>query len=345
MILKQKDDLTPHLAEIEQLLSIPSLTKNQRADLDDESWMIRAGAKGESEAAYHLDFEWGNALNSFVIHDLRIEHRGRVAQIDHLIVQRSLHCHVFESKGFGREVRISEAGEWETNTRYGWRGIPSPIEQNRRHIEVLKSYIADNGLGPKRLGFTMPMRFHNWVLVAPGCQLTRQGGEWDNVVKMDMFAKRFSEWIEKSSVADTIASLSKFISRNTLDELGQALLKAHRPAAFNFAAKFGIDRSEIFSPRPVQSVLAKVEAAEKIAAQGCQRCGKDLEQKVIDFCRINSKKFEGKLLCQTCQKVTPKPGCEGCGFELEDKVVAFCRFNSKRFNGRKLCRTCQPIAT
>ncbi len=335
MILKQKDDPAFHLAELEQLLNIPSLSKSQRADLEDEVWMIRAGAKGEREAAYHLDFEWGNGQNSFVIHDLRIEHKGRVAQIDHLIVQRTLDCHVFESKGFGREVRISEAGEWETNTRFGWRGIPSPIEQNRRHIDVLKSYIADNGLAPKRLGLAMPMSFHNWVLVAPGCQIRRQGGDWDNVVKMDMFAKRFAQWVEKTSVIGMIASLSKFISRDTLDELGRAFLKAHKPATCNFTTKFGIDRSEIFSPQ----MPAKIPHTKETS--GCQICGVDLEQKVINFCRINSKRFEGKLLCQTCQKVAPKPVCEGCGSELEEKVLAFCRINSKRFGGRKLCRACQ----
>lgn len=33
--------------------------------------------------------------------------------------------------------------------------------------------------------------------------------------------------------------------------------------------------------------------------------------------------------------------CAGCGAGVDRKVIAFCRFNSKRFGGRILCRTCQ----
>lgn len=37
----------------------------------------------EKDAAYHIDFEWRYGKNSVFIHDLRSEHEGRVAQIDH----------------------------------------------------------------------------------------------------------------------------------------------------------------------------------------------------------------------------------------------------------------------
>ena len=36
--------------------------------------------------------------------------------------------------------------------------------------------------------------------------------------------------------------------------------------------------------------------------------------------------------------------CAACGIGVDKKVVAFCRFNSKRFAGRVLCRTCQVAA-
>jgi hypothetical protein len=90
MILKHKDDLASQIAELERLLSLPSLSKSQRDDLQDELGAIRAGNKGEKAAAYHIDFGWKDGKNSVVIHDLRIEHGGRVAQIDHLILMRTL---------------------------------------------------------------------------------------------------------------------------------------------------------------------------------------------------------------------------------------------------------------
>ena len=185
MILKQKDEVTPLLVELERLLLSQALRPEQRAAIEDELWMVRAGNKGEKDAAYHIDFARKEGKHSAVIHDLRIEHRGRVAQIDHLVIMRTLDFHVIESKAFGNEVRISEEGEWETNTRYGWKGIPSPVEQNSRHIEVLKAFIEDSGLVPKKMGIPMSMDFHNWVLVSPSCQLRRRGAGWEGQGRKD----------------------------------------------------------------------------------------------------------------------------------------------------------------
>ncbi len=36
------------------------------------------------------------------------------------------------------------------------------------------------------------------------------------------------------------------------------------------------------------------------------------------------------------------PRCEVCGATVDQKVVWYCRLNTKRFAGRLLCRTCQP---
>jgi len=36
------------------------------------------------------------------------------------------------------------------------------------------------------------------------------------------------------------------------------------------------------------------------------------------------------------------PRCEVCGAAVDQKVVFFCRINQKRFAGRLLCRACQP---
>ncbi len=340
MILKHKDDVKPQLEQLERLLMAATLSEAQRREIEEEIWKVRAGAKGEKEAAYHIDFRWKDGKNSVVIHDLRIEHAGRVAQIDHLILNRTLDCHVLESKAFGSGVRISESSEWEVRTRYGWRGIPSPVEQNRRHIEVLESYIRDHQLAPKRLGLTLPPRFHNWVLVSPQCKIHREGRGWDQVVKMDLFEKQFLKRIAEEGVLDTFTSISKLVSLETIEEMGRKLIAAHKPASFNFAGKFGVAAPETtddlrFAP-PVAPLTPRAPCEKE-----CGICMDTLEPKVIDYCRKNSAKFKGQMLCQKCQKVPALPLCDGCGAHLEQKVINFCRFNSKRFGGKRLCRECQ----
>ena len=39
------------------------------------------------------------------------------------------------------------------------------------------------------------------------------------------------------------------------------------------------------------------------------------------------------------------PRCEVCGAAVDQNVVYFCRINSRRFSGRLLCRACQPSAS
>jgi hypothetical protein len=298
MILMQKDDASPLLAELEKLSSMPGLRPKQREQIQYELWMMRAGAKGEKQAAYHIDFDWKKTKNYVVIHDLRIEHQGRVAQIDHLILNRFLDFHVIESKNFGQEVRISDAGEWETKTRDGWNGIASPVEQNRRHIDVLEAFVRDHQLAPKRLGMTLKTQFRNWVLVSPECSLRRNNKEWDQVLKMDMFGTEFFKRVDAVGVLAVFASFTRFVGVKTIEEIGQKLIAAHKPARFNFAAKFGIKLSDQHD----DSRFARPHSA----AVKCESCSAILEPKVINYCRYNSKRFGGRKLCRTCQ-TSPVP--------------------------------------
>ena len=69
--------------ELESLLKLPLNTK-QRFLVERELKIMKAGERGEQDSAYFLDFAYGNSENWALIHDLRIEWQGRVAQIDHL---------------------------------------------------------------------------------------------------------------------------------------------------------------------------------------------------------------------------------------------------------------------
>src|SRR5664279_389492 len=125
---------------------------------------VRAGLKGEQEAAYHINFHLKDSKNWAVIHDLRIEWNGRVAQIDHLLVDRFLEIYVVESKSFRTKVRCANGG-WERLNFNHWEGIPCPMEQNQRHIMVLEELIEARKLAPTRLGMVLPPKFFNVVVV------------------------------------------------------------------------------------------------------------------------------------------------------------------------------------
>lgn len=110
MLIKTMDDRSEELAQLEQVAKSATgdVAKLAAKDLS----IRRAGIKGESQSAYLIDFHFAAPPNWAVIHDLRVEHDSRVAQVDHLLINRWLECFVLESKHFNAGIKISEDGEF-----------------------------------------------------------------------------------------------------------------------------------------------------------------------------------------------------------------------------------------
>jgi hypothetical protein len=225
---------------LEALSRRADLDARLRRSIEDELWAIRLGAKAEAEAAYQLDFDLAENKHLAVIHDLRIELDGRVAQIDHLVISRVLEVFVCESKSYTGGVKVNELGEWLTYRGRRPVGIPSPVEQNRRHIEILEKVVKSGTVQlPKRIVSIKPT-FKNIVLVSPSGLITRPKKplpELDSVVKVD----QFRNYLLNRDVPES--RLLKIVSSETLETLGRQLVALHRPAKIDWAARFGIPGS------------------------------------------------------------------------------------------------------
>src|SRR3546814_954592 len=68
-----------------------------------------AGQTGERDSAYLIDFDYASSPNWAVIHDLRLEHGSRTAQIDHLLINRWMDVYVLETKHFHAGIKIGRA--------------------------------------------------------------------------------------------------------------------------------------------------------------------------------------------------------------------------------------------
>ncbi|WNO61031.1 nuclease-related domain-containing protein [Rheinheimera sp. MMS21-TC3] len=106
---------------------------------------LDAGIKQEQDVAFYLRRAYKDRDNVMVINDLRIEHDGEVAQIDHLIVY-SYGFIVVESKSIRGEVSVNEHGEWSRSYKGQWSGMPSPIKQAELQLKLLKQYLCANTL-------------------------------------------------------------------------------------------------------------------------------------------------------------------------------------------------------
>jgi hypothetical protein len=155
MLIKSADDRQPDINALTALLERPDVDADTRRRIEREIKVVRAGAAGQRDAAYEIDFHYGPRPGWAVIHDLRLEVEGRVAQLDHLLINRLLDVWVLESKHFAEGVAIDEHGDW--TGFYGRRpyGIPSPIEQNRKHVAVLDDVFSGGHVGlPRRSGWS-----------------------------------------------------------------------------------------------------------------------------------------------------------------------------------------------
>lgn len=165
MLIKKADEHSEELAQLERAAATLKGEAARRAEK--ELRVRKAGMQGEAESAYQIDFHFQQSPNRAVVHDLRLEHNGRVAQIDHLIMNRWLDCYVLESKHFNASVKITEQGEflrWNDYKRT-YEGMESPLEQNERHIAVLKDVLKTLDL-PVRLGMRITPACHSFVLVS-----------------------------------------------------------------------------------------------------------------------------------------------------------------------------------
>lgn len=298
MILKSADP--KNTEELERLLAIAPASVKPR--IEQELRTIRSGIKGENESAYILDFDTKDSKNRAVIHDLRLEINGRVAQIDHLMINRLLNVFVLESKNFHSGFKITEEGEflrWNSYKKV-FEGMASPLAQNERHISVLKDAFAQIEM-PTRLGVRLSPSFHSYILVASSARIDRpQKFDTSQIVKADDWPKTFDKHIDNEGMLSSFASAARIVSSETLVDICQRLIALHRPITIDYGAKFGI----VETPPPAEPAgqIASPSAEYSVSPQ-CRSCGSD---KI----GIQYGKFGYYFKCEPCNGNTPiKIGC------------------------------------
>ncbi len=309
MIIKVADDKSSDLATLKSLLNHPSADGIKRKQIEQEIYNIQAGICNEKEAAHEMGVFLAETKNWMVIHDLRIEHNGAVAQIDHLIINRFLEMWVCESKHFSESIEINEYGEFSAFSHGKSYGIPSPIEQNNKHILILNRIFNSKVVKlPSRLGITIKPDLKGLVLISQRAKIFRPRekiGGFDCVLKNDQLAKRLEREFEDNSPL----LLAKVIGQDTLEALGKELVKLHQPIQFNWFAKFGLSSSALVSQlqqplaaKTIQSIIAPESSHKSNQNLICYSCGIAVSFGVANYCKSSKLKFGGNIYCMTCQK-------------------------------------------
>ena len=367
MIIKQADDKQSDLSILKNLLTHPNVDETKRKRIEQEVRNIQAGIRGEDESTYEMKVHFGESKNWMVIHDLRIKHGDVVAQIDHLIINRWLEMWVCESKHFSEGIEINEHGEFSAFFDKNSYGVASPIEQNNKHILILKRLFDSKTVKlPKRLWFiTIKPNLKSLVLVSKNAKINRPKRKVDNldcIIKNDHLFKTIDKALDNSNSL----VLFKVVSQKTLEALAREIVKLHKPIKYNLEARFGLSS---FAPvaqvqkQPISQITQPISAGEELKKSSQERnycsCGEKVTKYDETVCNSRKATFEGKVYCKKCQeKLTPQAiqpipvteklqepsqkqhGCYHCG-ETVDAEINYCKSRNGIFGGNIYCRKCQ----
>ena len=249
-----------------------------------------------------------------IIHDLRLECDGRTAQIDHVLINRFLEVYVIETKNFSASIEINEQGEFIRHENNGCFGIASPIEQNQKHIEVLKAVLEKKkDKLPTRLGLILKPEFKNIVLFSSAAIIKRpQKFDTTSVIKVDQFKSWVDDDINNDSPLNDMVKLAKVVSPETVLDLSIRLRALHKPLLPNYLAKFGLSEKNLIKQKEAeytghiksQTQRNKHQEDSAVTAQNywCASCKAKITSEVAKFCWNNKSKFGGRAYCKSCQK-------------------------------------------
>jgi hypothetical protein len=300
MLLKNADDKSKRLALLEDLQNSPLLDAKQKKWLDEQLINVRKGMQGEREAAFHVDSVLRDSKYTAVLHDLRFVFENEVAQIDHMLINRASGFFLVETKNYAGNVRINTHGEFTVD--YGGRqfGVPSPLEQSRRHERVLRK-LLDRLEIKNRIG--TPIEFHHVVLFHPKAIITRpRASELDtsDVIKADQFGAWLKSFVEKDpSVVVAFVGLANLRSPETVREWGEKLIRQHRPDDPLALPEFM--RPKERAPVAVKTSTEVPSATPREKRLICLQCSKKISFAEGRFCWSNEARFKGGQYCREHQ--------------------------------------------
>jgi hypothetical protein len=236
-------DIDSKKEEINQLKNLLSLSKNpkQQALIKADLTRIVNGYKAEKENAYYLNFGFKESPRNIILHDIRIEHEGKVAQIDHIIINR-FGIEVLESKSFTGILTIKGDGSLNVAYENEIQTFPNPIEQNNRHTQILSNFLkAKIELPTNHKLFGIPIS--STVLINPKTTISD-----DTLPKgfdrADSFTTHWDESVNKMGTIEVFKTLGGIMTMERVKEIANFLVKNHKPKSYDFSKKYPLVKKE-----------------------------------------------------------------------------------------------------
>ena len=265
MIFKNIDDKSKQIETLEYLLS-KSTSAAQQKLIEIDLKKLKSGIEAEQENAYYLNFEFEKSKHLILLHDVRLEHEGRTAQFDHLLISR-FGIELLETKSSTGEMTISEDGSINLKNGKYTNTFPNPLEQSRRHGVVLRDFIDSKDLLSKRIDIFGGIEITSKVLINPKTTLTNKTLP-DGFERADSFVSKRRKEIDNLGILKVLSTVSKGYSIDKAKEIAQMLVDAHTPVDFDYTMKFKMKKEIVQKEPKVIEQKLPLEKDVKI----CPRC-------------------------------------------------------------------------
>lgn len=269
---------------------------------------LKAGIEAEREMAHYLDRYFRDSDKFLLLHDLRLEHEGDRAQIDHLVVH-PFGVAIVESKSVSTVVRINASGEWERRWQGVWQGMPDPLLQGERQGILLKRLLhahevelLDKLFGRITTTFTHMALDVFAAVSAKGKIVRAKTGQAPRALKADAVPRAIEAQVDSYRRAS-----------NPLSGGLRALAKA--PRDFNADERQRIARFLHARHRALEDRLHRAcdEPLSEAVRSDVGRPGGAVEVASVRHVKLSCKHCGGGRLVGRIGKYGPYASCQNCG--------------------------------
>lgn len=293
---------------------------------DGQGKMEVAGRRAEEQMAFYLRRFFASSGDVDVLNYLRIDLRGEVAQMDHLV----LHPYgllIVESKSVSDSVQITDDGQWKRWFNRKPSGMPSPITQAKMQAALLKELLEKT---VKQKGFFDQVRLDVLVAISDGGTIQwPASGALPEVCKADQVPDRINQRVDQFR---RVRQEPDILTSSHRRAIADFLLKVHKPLERH---------SQSTSPHKVEQPAAtyKVEPPAGVPAKGFATTFAPvpaLPPQVCKHCKatkleMRSGQYGYYFYCRQCEKNTAIkfvcPACRGEGRirKQGEKFFAECK--------------------
>ncbi|MFW2491527.1 HRDC domain-containing protein [Clostridium chromiireducens] len=236
-----------NLKILDELLKLNNDEKKKL--INKEIIAMKRGLQGEKT----VDFELRNCISPFCyLHDIRVEYDNLAAQIDYLIITKKYIC-VIEAKQLLGDVNINNDGEFiriykNKNGYENKEGMLSPIEQNKKHINLIKRIL-------KEVFECENVPIKSLVIMANLKAIIRKQYAPKEIQDQIIRAEKLGDYVQELD-----NELKKVVLKEeTAFKIANYFKEKHSSIRIDYKAKFGITEEDLC----LESILEAKDSAEE----------------------------------------------------------------------------------